>query len=134
MVSERLPPPLCDVLFVYGSWSPEAQFSQAIASPRNPIKAAHAYIAVFASENDPNAYIEHIGKRTDCSANIVMVLKRRDDNFAAFIHNLFAAMFEGQTMTMAWVRLAPQQPTSPEHAALPSTIFAAEAGHVAFHR
>jgi hypothetical protein len=132
-VTERLPPPQCDVLFIYCSLSTKAEDSGAIASPRNLIKAACAYIAVFASENVPDAYIKRMGKRTDWCANIVMVLKRRDDKFAAFFRRLFAAMFEGQTMPMAWVQLAPQG-SSQKHDECPSTIFAAEAGHVTFAR
>jgi hypothetical protein len=104
-----------------------------IASPRDLIKAAHAYIAVFASENDSNAYIKRMGRRTDWGANVVMVLDRNGDKFAAFFQKLFTEMFEGQTMPIAWVGLAPQG-HSPRHADNPSSIFAAEAGHVTFNR
>jgi hypothetical protein len=132
-VSDRLPPPQCDVLFIYCGLSPQLGASEPIASPRNLIKAARAYIAVFASENDSNAYINHMGKRTDWGANIVMVLSRNGDKFATFFQHLFAAMFEGQSMPLAWVQLAPQGP-SPKHDENPSSIFAAEAGHVTFTR
>jgi hypothetical protein len=132
-VSDRLPPPQCDVLFIYCTLNLEAGVSDPIASPRSLIKAACAYIAVFASENDGKAYIARMGKRTDWGANIVMVLNRNGDKFAAFFQHLFAAMFEGQSMPMAWVQLAPQGP-SPKHDEMPSSIFAAEAGHVTFAR
>ena len=56
-VSDRLPPPQCDVLFIYCSLYLQAGASDPIASPRSLIKAAGAYIAVFASENDGKAYI-----------------------------------------------------------------------------
>jgi hypothetical protein len=132
-VSDRLPPPQCDVLFIYCNLSPQDDASEAIASPRDLIKSARAYIAVFASENDGNAYIKRMGKRSEWSANIVMVLNRNGDKFAVFFQHLFAAMFAGQTMPMAWVQLAPQGP-SPKLAESPSSIFAAEAGHITFTR
>jgi hypothetical protein len=123
----------CDVLFIYCNLRPEADASDPIASPRNLIKAARAYIAVFASENDPKAYVERMGKRTDWGANIVVVLNRNGDKFAPFFQHLFTAMFEGQSMPMAWVQLAPQGP-SPRQDENPGSIFAAEAGHVTFAR
>jgi hypothetical protein len=132
-VSDTLPPPQCQVLFIYCKLSPEADASDQIASPRDLIKSAHAYIAVFAFENGGNAYIKRMGKRADWGANIVMVLNRNGDKFAVFFKHLFAAMFEGQTMPVAWVQLAPQGP-SPKHDDMPSSIFAAEAGHVTFSR
>jgi hypothetical protein len=132
-VSDALPAPRCDVLFVYLRLKPEANAPDPSVSPRDLIKSAHAYIAVFAMENDPNAYIKRMGKRTDWGANIVMVLDRNGDRFAAFFQRLFTAMFEGQTMPMAWVQLAPQG-QSPKHDENPSSIFAAEAGHVTFTR
>jgi hypothetical protein len=132
-VSESLPPPQCDVLFIYCRLSPEADASDAIYSPRDLIKSARAYVAVFAMENDPNAYIRRIGKRTDWPANIVMVLNRNGDKFAAFFQQLFTAMFDGLPMPMAWVQLAPQG-RSPKHADNPSSIYVAEAGNVMFTR
>jgi hypothetical protein len=132
-VSEGLPPPQCDVLFIYCSLSLEAGASHLTVSPRSLIKAARAYIAVLASENDGQAYIAHMGKRTDWGANIVMVLNRNGDKFATFFHRLFTAMYAGQSMPMAWVQLAPQGPSA-RHDEIPSSIFAAEAGHVTFAR
>jgi hypothetical protein len=129
-VSEKLPPARCDVLFIYGSLSQVAEDSRAIASTRPLINAARAYIAVFASDNDPDAiqtaYMERSGKHADWGANIVMTLDRRDDKFAAFFHDLFKAMFEGETMPTAWLRLQRDDG--------PSLIFAAEIGHVTLHR
>ena len=132
-VSDGGPVPQCDVLFIYCRLSTEADAPGSVASPRELIKSARAYIAVFALENDSKAYIKRIGKRTDWGANIVMVLNRNGDRFAAFFQQLFAAMFAGQTMPMAWVRLAPQGP-SPKHDEMPSSLFAAGAGHVTFTR
>lgn len=121
-VSHELPPPQCEVLFVYCDMIADGASSRAVTSPRDLIKAAGACVAVFASENDGNAYIKRMGKRTDWGANIVMVLNRNGDRFAAFFRQLFTAMFEGQSMPTAWVRLAPQG-NSPKHAENPSSIF-----------
>lgn len=132
-VSDTLPPPQCDVLFIYCSLNPQGNATDATLSPRNLIKAARAYIAVFASENDPNAYIKCMRKRTDWGANIVMVVNRNGEKFAQFFTRLFTAMYEGQTMPMAWIQLAPQGP-SPKHDENPSSIFSAEAGHITFAR
>jgi len=132
-VSNGLPPPHCDVLFIYWKLNPEADAPGLAVFPRDVIRAAHAYIAVFALENDSKVYIEHIGKRSDWGANIVMVLDRNGDKFAGFFARLFAAMFENQSMLMAWIQLAPQGP-SPKHAEMPSSILTAEAGHITFNR
>src|SRR5215469_16245809 len=43
-VSDRLPPPPCDVLFIYCTLRPEADALDPIASPRDLIKAARAYV------------------------------------------------------------------------------------------
>jgi len=132
-VSDRLPPPQCDVLFIYCTLSPQPDASEPVAAPRDLIKSARACVAVFASENDGNVYINRMGKRSDWGANIVMVLSRNGDTFASFFQRLFTAMFEGQSMPMAWVQLAPQGPSA-KHDENPSSIFAAEAGHVTFTR
>jgi len=132
-VSDKLPPPQCDVLFIYCNLNLEAGASDPIASPRSLIKEARAYIAVFASENGAKAYMARMGKRTDWGANIVMVLNRNGEKFAAFFQQLFTAMFEGQSMPMTWVQLATQG-SSPKHDENPGSIFAAAAGHVTFAR
>ena len=132
-VSDALPPPQCDVLFIYCSLDPQADASVPIASPRDLIKSARASVAIFASENDSSLYIKRMGNRTDWAANIVMVINRNGDKFPAFFRQLFTAMFEGRTMPMAWVQVAPQGPAA-KHSENPSSIFAAEAGHVTFIR
>jgi hypothetical protein len=123
-------PPRCDVLFAYCDLSAPRQ---PIAAPRDLIKVAGAYIAVFASENTSDDYIKRIGKRSDWSANVVMVLNRNGEKFPIFFSHLFAEMFKGRSMLMVWMELAPQGP-SPRHADNPSAILDAEAGHITFLR
>jgi hypothetical protein len=126
--SEDLPP-RCDVLFLYRNINPEGPSMPAI---RELIKSAGAYVAVIASENSADAYIKSVGRRTDWSANIAMVVNRKDDKFGLFFHRLFAEMFKGRSMLMVWAELAPQVPGS-AHSDVPDSIMAAEAGHITFH-
>src|SRR5439155_26894517 len=102
-----------------------------IGSPfgiRQLIKNAGAYVAVVASENDPASYIQAMGSRNGWRANIVLVIDRKAEKFAIFFGRLFEAMFNGKSMLMAWVELAPQIPGQ-DHPDAPGTIMAAEAGH-----
>jgi hypothetical protein len=131
-VSDKLPP-RCEVLFIYCNLNAQGDASMPSSTPRDLIRAAGAYIAVFASENDSNAYIKCLGRRTDWGANIVMVLERNGDKFALFFSRLFAEIFKGRSMLLAWGDLAPQGPSA-KHGDLPSTILAAEAGHITFRK
>jgi hypothetical protein len=123
--------PRCDVLFLYCNVDAGGSIVGAASTVRDLIKSAGAYVAVVASANEPDSYIKAIGPRGDWNANIVLVIERKGDKFALFFRHLFEAMFNGQSMLMAWVELAPQIPGH-DHPDAPSTIMAAEAGHVAF--
>ena len=126
--SEDLPP-RCDVLFLYRNIDSEG--STSTPAIRELIKSAGAHVAVIASENSADAYIKNVGRRTDWSANIAMVVNRKDDKFGLFFHRLFAEMLKGRSMLMVWAELAPQIPGR-THADVPDSIMAAEAGHVTF--
>jgi len=126
--SEDLPPQ-CDVLFLYCNI--DGQEPASTQSIRELIKSAGACVAVVASENSADAYIKNVGPRTDWSANIVMVVNRKDDKFCLFFHRLFAEMFKGRSMLMVWAELAPQIPGSAQ-SDVPDSIMTAEAGHIAF--
>jgi hypothetical protein len=60
-----------------------------------------------------------------------MTLSRRGGAFPAFFARLFTDMKRGVSMPVAWIKLAPQGPVK-EQENLPSTIFACEAGQIAF--
>jgi hypothetical protein len=126
--SEDLPP-RCDVLFLYCTIDLEG----ALSTPaiRELIKSAGAYVAVIASENSSDAYIKSVGRRTDWSANIAMIVNRKDDKFGLFFHRLFVEMFKGRSMLVVWAELAPQIPGG-THSDVPDSIMAAEAGHITF--
>jgi hypothetical protein len=110
--SEDLPP-RCDVLFLYYTINLEGPTST--PAIRELIKSAGAYVAVIASENSSDAYIKSVGRRTDWSANIAMIVDRKDDKFALFFYRLFVEMFKGRSMLMVWAELAPQIPGRPHH-------------------
>lgn len=122
-------PPRCDVLFLYRNIQTEgATLTPAI---RELIKSAGACVAVVAWENSADSYIKSVGRRTDWSANIVMIVDRKEDKFGLFFSRLFAEMFNGRSMLMVWAELAPQIPGS-AHSDVPDSIMAAEAGHITF--
>ncbi len=123
------PPPQCDVLFLYYTIDLEGPVST--PAIRELIKSAGAHIAVIASENSTEAYIKSVGRRTDWSANIAMIVDRKDDKFALFFHRLFVEMFKGRSMLVVWAELAPQIPGI-THSDVPDSIMAAEAGHITF--
>ena len=123
------PPPQCDVLFLYSTIDLEGPVST--PAIRELIKSAGAHIAVIASENSTKAYIKSVGRRTDWSANIAMIVDRKDDKFALFFHRLFVEMFKGRSMLVVWAELAPQIPGI-THSDVPDSIMAAEAGHITF--
>ena len=127
-ISEDLPP-RCEVLFIYRTIDLEGPVST--PAIRELIKSAGAHVAVIASENSPDAYIKNVGRRTDWSANIAMIVNRKDDKFALFFLRLFEEMFKGRSMLMVWAEMAPQIPGG-THSDVPDSIMAAEAGHITF--
>ena len=125
--------PRCEVLFIYCTIQPDGTIVGCLEPIREVIKKAGAYIAILAAENPPEVYIKGLGPRKDWFANIAMTINRNGAKFAPFFARLFEAMFKGQSMLLSWVQLAPQIPGR-EHPDAPSTIMAAEAGHLTFER
>ncbi|MEO8670673.1 MAG: hypothetical protein ABI411_05110 [Tahibacter sp.] len=119
------------MLIIYGALQADGRPAGSAMSVREHIKTAGACVAVVANNNAPESCIEALRAPKDWPANIVMVIDRKSECFASFFGRLFTLMLSGKTMPMAWVELAPQVPGL-DHADAPSTIFAAEAGHVAF--
>jgi hypothetical protein len=62
-----------------------------------------------------------------------MCIDRRGDKFAQFFHDLFTAMFDGTSMPVAWVKIAPQIPGA-THTNTPESIMSAEVGQIVFSR
>src|SRR5260370_34070087 len=120
-------PPVCDVLMIYA----QVQSDGRIGGLRDIMRKSNAPIVVIASENEGSSYVA-AGKRTGYGqANLVMTLNRKVPAFANFFTQLFSKMLHGESMPMAWVRLAPQIPGL-EHENVPGAVLAAEAGPVAF--
>ena len=126
-------PPLCDVLMIYAQLQGDGRIAGTSDGLRDIIRKANAPIVIVASENDGRSYVA-AGKRTGYGqANLVMTVSRRGAAFPKFLAQLFRRMFEGKSMPMAWVELAPQVPGM-EHKDLPGLIFAAEISHIVFKR
>lgn len=131
-VSEsRCDVPQCSVLFLYCDVDAAGKIVGRNDGIRDIIKAAGAYVAVVASENSLDHYMECLGPHNDWSANIILTIDRKDDKFAKFFAELFRQMYTGKSMLMAWAELVPQIPDY-DHPDAPGTIMAAEAGHLIF--
>ena len=126
-------PPHCDVLMVYAQIGGDGRIANSTLSLREIIRDARAPIAIVAWENEGPSYIA-AGKNAGYGqANLVMTLKRKGPAFGEFFRQLFSRMHAGETMVLAWVKLAPQNP-HPRHDHCPETIFAAEISHIVFSR
>lgn len=123
--------PQCAVLFLYGDLDAEGKVAGRNNDVRSIIKAAGAYIAVIASENPPDHYMRCLGRPNDWTANIVLTIDRKGDKLPTFFVELFRRMYAGTSMLVAWGELAPQIPGH-DNPDAPSTIMAAEAGHLVF--
>ena len=121
--------PKCEVIFLYCSVGSDGRVVGSPTGIRELVKSAGAYVAVVATENPPNNYMDALGPRNDWGANFVLVVDRKAEKFGVFFHRLFEAMKAGETMLMAWVRLAPQIPGL-DHEDAPGALMAAEAGHI----
>lgn len=123
--------PKCDVLFVYCSFDATGNIDGDPRRMRDLIREAGAYVAVGACENVPEHSFKAIDGDNGWTANIVLVMERRNDKFVLFFRRLFRAMLDGESMLMAWVALAPQMPGH-DHPDAPISILVPEAGHVTF--
>jgi hypothetical protein len=124
--------PRAHVLFIYCELGADGQVSgSGGAGLRDLIKSAGAKVAVVASENPADHYRNLAPRGDDWQVNIVFTLGRNGDNFSRFFQRLFAAMFNGTSMLMAWAQIAPQA-AGPWMEELPSTYLVPRAGHIVF--
>ena len=121
----------CHVLFLYCRIDGSGALPGVQMRIRDFVKAAGACIAVVASENAGENYLQALDPKIDWPANIVLVVDRRGGAFTKFFQDLFGAMKGGTSMLMAWVKLAPQVPNQ-DHPECPSSLMLAEAGHITF--
>jgi hypothetical protein len=121
-------PPVCNLLFVYVKVRTDAP-----TQIRQLIARSGALIAVIASPNEGKSYNANCGRKDNPPVNLVMTLDRKGTYFADFFHRLFTLMYQGKTMPVAWVQLAPQDPNL-KLEGIPDTIFAAEISHILFEQ
>ncbi len=124
-------PPICNVLFIYCDIEPSGSIRGSSRGLREIIRDSRAAVVVVASENTGDSYIAAAKRQGYGQANLVMAIDRRGDVFAKFFQRLFTEMKQGESMPVAWVKLAPQAPQA-DHADCPVTIFACEVGQLAF--
>ncbi|HEU0076233.1 MAG TPA: hypothetical protein VFQ76_01215 [Longimicrobiaceae bacterium] len=124
--------PRCDVLLLYCAIADDGRIAGSERGLRELIRDSGAQVVVVGSPNEPEAYFAAAGQKGYGQANLVMTLDRKGGAFPGFFGRLFASMFEGVSMPVAWARLAPQHADA--HADAPETIFACERGQVAFAR
>jgi hypothetical protein len=126
-------PPICEVLMIYCNVQNNGRIADHSDNLREIIRKSNAPIVIVASENDAEGYIA-AGKPTGYGqANLILTVERKGAAFPNFFNELFRKMFEGRSMLLAWVELAPQVPGA-IHENCPSTIFAAEVSHIIFRR
>jgi len=126
-------PPQCDVLMLYGRLLADGRVEGIASGLREIIRDSNAPIVIVASENEGENYIAADRERGDEKANLIMTLERKGSAFTDFFAELFRRMFAGESMLIAWVELAPQNPQL-VHDNCPSTIFAAEVSHIIFRK
>ena len=126
-------PPLCHVLMLYCRILGDGSVEGTRLSLGEIIRVSQAPVVVIASENDGDSYIQAAGMAGAGGVNLVMTLSRNGAEFGEFFGRLFRMMFQGRSMPVAWVELAPQIPGD-ESRKGPATIFACGAGHVAFQK
>ena len=124
-------PPVCDVLFIYGHLEGNGRFTDHSEGLRDIIRKSNASVVIVASENEADNYLAASTHTGYGRANLVMTLQRKEGAFASFFSQLFDKMFNGKSMLVAWVELAPQIPGA-THENCPETIFAAEISHIIF--
>jgi hypothetical protein len=123
--------PRCDVLFIYAILTEEGRILGCKHGLREIIRDAGAKVVVVASENTRDSCSNAAVRKPYGEANLVITFSRRGEAFARFFRELFSKMKQGSAMPAAWVKLAPQNPSS-AHVDCPITIFLCEAGPVRF--
>jgi hypothetical protein len=125
--------PQCDVLFLYCILEADGTIRGSNQRLATIIRESGARIAVVASENPGNSYIAASKSQKAGPVNFVMTVERKGSAFPEFFGRLFALMYGGTEMPVAWNKLAPQIPHA-EHTQCPGTICAMAAGGIVFRR
>jgi hypothetical protein len=124
-------PPRCDVLMIYARVDADGRITGSLDTLREIIRQSEASIAVISSENEGKNYIAAARAKGLARANLVMTIRRKGNASPQFLAQVFRRMSRGQSMPLAWVELAPQNPTA-VHQNCPESVFSAEVGHIVF--
>lgn len=123
----------CEVLFLYSDVLPTGKLAGSKDSLRELTAKTGAKIVVLATANEPEANAAACQLPGSGRANFVLTADRNGREFANFFSKLFKGMLRGQTMMMAWVKLAPQGPIPAEHLPpAPATMGIYELGGLRF--
>ncbi len=123
--------PKCDVLFLYCDIGSDGRVSKSKRSLAEIVRESEALIVVVATGNTSAAYTAAGKHLARSGANVVLTLNRKGSNFSTFYTRLFAEMQSGESMPLAWVKLAPQIPGF-EHPDCPGGFVIIGAGQVNF--
>jgi hypothetical protein len=123
--------PLCNVLFLYCMLQDDGGIEGVGLRIRDIARLSQAHIVIVASDNTMEKYQHAMQPKNDWPANIVLVNNRNGQKFIEFFYKLFADMYNGTSMPMAWVKLAPQNPRQ-DQSDVPGAIALLEAGHLTF--
>lgn len=119
--SRDLPPPVCDVLFVYCDLARDGTIFATEMGLRKLVRRAKARILVVASENRSEACLTAAQEAGSSGANLVLTMARNGAEFQELFARLFAEMKAGTPMPEAYSKLEPR-----------GKIFLADAGGLVF--
>lgn len=106
--SRDLPPPVCDVLFVYCDLARDGTIFPTELGLRKLVRRAKARILVVASENTSEACLTAAQEAGSSGANLILTMARNGAEFQELFTRLFAEMKAGTPMPEAYSRLEPR--------------------------
>jgi hypothetical protein len=116
-----LPPPVCDVLVVYGDLSRDGKIFATEVGLRQILRRSRARILILASENKSEYCLTAAQESGQSGANLVLTMARNGAEFPELFARLFADMKAGTPMPAAYSQLAPR-----------GKIFLADGGDLVF--
>jgi hypothetical protein len=125
----------CDVLFLYCAFEPSGSVVGQAFSVRDIIGNSGARVAVLASEypldmfSNPS-FRKNVERSIHPPVNLVVVGNRNGEAFGRFFKLLFQDMWNGVSMPLAWIKLAPHGP--PYAPDIPACVATMEITHVVF--
>lgn len=119
--SRDLPPPVCDVLFVYCDLGRDGRIFATEVGLRQLLRRSRARILVLASENRSENCLTAAQEAGQSGANLVLTLARNGAELPELFARLFTEMKKGTPMPAAYNEIAPR-----------GKIFLADAGDLVF--